>query len=77
MANSATDLDVVRGLTRIGMGRCQGRNCAGHVSAIIVRQTGLEIGMVAPLNVRPPIKPVPIIAIAAERYQPGAEVQVS
>jgi hypothetical protein len=59
------------------MGRCQGRNCASQVSATIARQTGREIATVAPPNVRPPIKPVPISAIAAERYQPGAEVQVS
>lgn len=76
ISDGATDLNVVRALTRIGMGRCQGRNCASHVSATIAQRTGREIATVPPPNVRPPIKPVPIGAIAAERYQPSAEVQV-
>jgi thioredoxin reductase len=73
----ATDLNVVRALTRIGMGRCQGRNCASHVAATIVRHTGCDISAVAAPTVRPPVKPVRIGAIAAERYQHAAEVQVS
>jgi thioredoxin reductase len=77
VAGGATDINVVRALTRIGMGRCQGRNCASHVSATIARQTGCEIAAVAPPTVRPPVKPVPIGAVAAERYQHSAEVQVS
>jgi thioredoxin reductase len=77
VAGGATDINVVRALTRIGMGRCQGRNCASHVSAAIARQTGSDIADVAPPTVRPPVKPVPIGAIAAERYQQSADVQVS
>ena len=73
----ATDLNVVRALTRIGMGRCQGRNCASQVSATIARRTGRDVATVAPPTARSPVKPVPVSAIAAERYQHDAEVQVS
>jgi thioredoxin reductase len=77
IAGGANDVSVVRALTRIGMGRCQGRNCASHVSATIARQTGCDIATVAPPTARPPIKPVSVGVIAAERYQHSAEVQVS
>ena len=77
VADGATDLNVVRALSRIGMGRCQGRNCASHVSATIARKTGRDISAVAPPTARPPVKPVPVGAIAAERYQNDAEVQLS
>jgi len=76
VAGGATDVNVVRALTRIGMGRCQGRNCASHVSATIARLTSRDVAGVAPATARPPLKPVPIGAIAAERYQRDAEVQV-
>ena len=77
VAGNATDLNVVRALSRIGMGRCQGRNCASHVAATIARKTGRDISAVAPPTARPPVKPVPVGAIAAERHQHDAEVQLS
>ena len=66
----------VRALSRAGMGRCQGRNCASHLAAQLARATGRSVDQVAPLSVRPPIKPVPIAAIAARRAQHEAEIEL-
>ena len=77
VAGGATDPNSSAPLSRIGMGRCQGRNCASHVAATIARKTGRDISAVAPPTARPPVKPVPVGAIAAERHQHDAEVQLS
>jgi hypothetical protein len=71
------DPNVLRAVSRIGMGRCQGRNCASHVAAVIARRTGRAIEEIPPGTVRPPIKPVGVAAIAAERFQPDSEVVIT
>lgn len=72
----AEEPGIVRARTRIGMGRCQGRNCANHVAAAIARHDGHSIDQVGPLSVRPPVKPVPLAAIAAERPQHHGDVDL-
>ena len=69
IAGDVTDTNVMRALTRAGMGRCQGRNCASHVAATIARRTGQTEAEVELPTVRPPLKPVTIAAIASEREQ--------
>lgn len=71
------DVNTVRAQSRIGMGRCQGRNCASHVAATIARKTGKDVSAVPPPTARPPLKPIPVGAIADERHQHDAPVQVS
>lgn len=70
------DPNIVRARSRIGMGRCQGRNCASHVAATIARLRGIEVENVPPLSARPPVKPMRISAIAEEREQLEATVEV-
>ena len=72
-----TDPNIVRARNRAGMGRCQGRNCSSHVAAMIARRGGVSIDRVEPLTVRPPVKPIPISAIAEERVQRHADVDIS
>ena len=58
-------LRTIKQLTRVGMGHCQGRICGELVAQIAAKTSGKsrqEIGMD---SLRPPIKPVPIGAIAA------------
>ncbi len=50
-------------LTRVGMGRCQGRYCAAAVARLCSTEVG-EYGMFAP---RPPAKPVPIRLLTVEQ----------
>jgi thioredoxin reductase len=70
------DPNIVRARSRIGMGRCQGRNCASHVGAAIARLHNLPVEAVPPLSARPPLRPVGIAAIAEEREQHDAAVEV-
>lgn len=70
------DPNTIRAQSRIGMGRCQGRNCASHVAATVARLTARDISEVPPPSVRPPLKPVPVGAIAEQRPQPDAPVEV-
>jgi len=50
-------------MTRVGMGRCQGRYCAATVARMCSPDVG-EFGLFAP---RPPAKPVPIRLLSVEQ----------
>jgi D-hydroxyproline dehydrogenase subunit alpha len=58
------DLNVVKTLTRAAMGLCQGRNCQRHVAATIARHHGRALAELPVATPRPPVRPVPIAAIA-------------
>ncbi len=58
------DVNVVKTLTRTAMGLCQGRNCQRHVAATIARRHGRPIAELPVATPRPPVRPVPIGAIA-------------
>jgi NAD(P)H-nitrite reductase large subunit len=63
IAGSA-DINVVKSLTRAGMGLCQGRSCQRQVAALIARRHALAVGDVAAATPRLPARPVPLGAIA-------------
>jgi thioredoxin reductase len=77
ISGGVRDPNIVRALSRIGMGRCQGRNCASNVAAAIARRSNCPCELVAPLSVRPPVKPVPVAALAEERHQGQSETVTS
>ena len=54
------EMNELKRLTRMGMGRCQGRMCAPIVQEIIAAKTQTPAAQIAYLNQRPPTKPVPI-----------------
>ncbi|HSB72326.1 MAG TPA: NAD(P)/FAD-dependent oxidoreductase [Candidatus Methylomirabilis sp.] len=59
---------TVRGVkirTRAGMGQCQGRICGSLVSRLIAKHTGVGLDRIEPDTPRPPVKPVPLSALAA------------
>jgi NADPH-dependent 2,4-dienoyl-CoA reductase/sulfur reductase-like enzyme len=58
------DLNVVKTLTRAAMGLCQGRNCQRHIAATIARYHGRPLAELPVATARPPVRPVPIRAIA-------------
>jgi NADPH-dependent 2,4-dienoyl-CoA reductase/sulfur reductase-like enzyme len=51
--------------TRAGKGLCQGRTCGPLVAELIALHTGCGLAAVKPDRPRPPIKPVPLLALAA------------
>ncbi len=60
----ARNLQTVKLLTRLGMGACQGRNCAPSTSAMLCATTGCTPPDAGRINPRPPIKPVTLGALA-------------
>jgi hypothetical protein len=63
-AADTTDLNVVKGLTRAGMGLCQGKTCQRQVAATIAARHGIPIASVPMATPRFPLRPVPMGAIA-------------
>lgn len=54
----------VKSYLRCGMGPCQGRMCGPVVSAIIAEARGVSADEVGYFRIRPPLKPIPLAAIA-------------
>lgn len=66
---STADIGVVKGLTRAGMGLCQGRNCESQVRAMIAARHGRPIGEVALATPRPPVRPIALGAVADDAVE--------
>jgi hypothetical protein len=66
---ASADLDVVKALTRAGMGLCQGRNCGRAIAAMIASHHGRTIAEVSPATARLPLRPVPLAAIADDSIE--------
>ncbi len=58
------DLNAVKTSSRLGMGRCQGRNCL-HTAAALLGVESEDIA--AQPRTRPPLKPIPLGLLAADR----------
>jgi thioredoxin reductase/bacterioferritin-associated ferredoxin len=58
ISSGITDMNEIKRLTRMGMGRCQGRMCGPILQEIIAAITGKSINQIPYLNQRPPVKPV-------------------
>lgn len=56
------DINQIRGVSRCGMGPCQGRHCAVTLARMIAARTGTAP---APFRARPPARPLPLGALAA------------
>jgi thioredoxin reductase len=61
---ASTDANMVKSYTRAGMGMCQGRNCRRQIAALLATRTGGHIGDVPAATPRPPVRPVPVSALA-------------
>ena len=61
----ARDLHAVKLCTRLGMGPCQGRNCAPPVGMHLCVATGRNAAAIGRINPRPPVRPVTLGALAA------------
>ncbi len=64
IAGGAASIGALKRRTRAGMGRCQGRYCAPVMAAMVAEATGRPVDELALMAPRPPIRPVPISAIA-------------
>jgi thioredoxin reductase/bacterioferritin-associated ferredoxin len=74
LAEGATGMREVKRMTRTGMGPCQGRMCGPAIQEMIAREKDLLPESVSHLNPRPPVKPIPLKALA--EHQEMADSQV-
>ena len=58
----ATEVNRLKALTRVGMGRCQGRVCALAAAELLARVHKVEVASVGRLRGQPPVKPIPVRA---------------
>jgi hydrogen cyanide synthase HcnB len=56
----ATEINRAKAFCRVGMGRCQGRLCAGAAAEILAAARGVELAAVGRLRGQPPVKPLPV-----------------
>lgn len=56
----AAEMNRLKALTRVGMGRCQGRMCGVAASEILAHAAGVPVEQVGRLRGQAPIKPIPI-----------------
>ena len=59
------EMNELKRISRMGMGRCQGRMCAPVVQEIIAGLTQTPAAEIKYLNQRPPTKPVPVSVLAS------------
>jgi NADPH-dependent 2,4-dienoyl-CoA reductase/sulfur reductase-like enzyme len=65
---SGAEANRVKSLSRVGMGRCQGRYCQLAGAELIAAASGCTAATVGRLRAQPPVRPAPIAALV----QPGA-----
>ncbi|AOK62360.1 FAD/NAD(P)-binding oxidoreductase [Burkholderia ubonensis] len=58
----AGEINRLKALTRVGMGRCQGRMCGDAAALVLAAETGKPLAEVGRLRAQPPVKPFPIAA---------------
>ena len=61
----APDPDVVKRLTRAGMGPCQGRRCREQIAALMALGSGRALADIALATYRPPVRPLRLAQLAA------------
>jgi thioredoxin reductase len=57
--------DVVKRLTRAGMGPCQGRRCREQIAALMALGTGSALADIPVATYRPPVRPLRLSQLAA------------
>ncbi len=67
VTEGARDLQAVKLLTRLGMGACQGRNCAPSAAGLVCAATGCGAGAVGRIHPRPPVKQVTLGVLAGQK----------
>jgi bacterioferritin-associated ferredoxin len=72
-AAGADEMNRLKALSRVGMGRCQGRMCGAAAAEILAQATGLPLQQVGRLRGQAPIKPIPIHLAAAPSAEGAGE----
>lgn len=67
LRDRAGSMSGIKQHTRLGMGPCQGRNCAAVAADLLAERTGQPIGEFSFFAPRPPLKPIRIADIVGNR----------
>lgn len=62
----AASTNAVKSGLRAGMGPCGGKFCQTAIARLVASTEGLEEGDVPPHTARPPLRPVPVLALAGD-----------
>ncbi|MBM3523482.1 MAG: FAD-dependent oxidoreductase, partial [Alphaproteobacteria bacterium] len=73
----ATAMGAIKKLSRAGMGRCQGRNCAATIARILHAETKAPLDEFAFFAPQAPARPVPLGALAFEKSEWGGHKAVT
>ena len=52
--------NIVKRLTRVGTGHCQGRLCREQVSLLLAGEAGINVAELPMMTYRPPVRPLPL-----------------
>jgi len=63
------EINRLKAMTRVGMGRCQGRMCGAAAAEILAHATGVSVAEAGRLRVQAPVKPIPVSAALAAEEQ--------
>ncbi|MGE8568434.1 MAG: FAD-dependent oxidoreductase [Achromobacter sp.] len=66
---AAQEMNRVKALTRVGMGRCQGRMCGAAAAEVLAQACDRTPAEVGRLRNQPPVKPVPVRVVCLERHE--------
>lgn len=71
--HGAAELNRGKALTRVGMGRCQGRMCGAAAAEVLAQASGLPLPDVGRLRPQPPVKPIPVHLFSAVNGEAAAD----
>ncbi|CAB3666267.1 NAD(P)/FAD-dependent oxidoreductase [Achromobacter pestifer] len=66
---AAQEMNRLKALTRVGMGRCQGRMCGAATAEVLAHACGRSPAEVGRLRNQPPVKPVPVRVVCLDRRE--------
>ncbi|WPB55295.1 NAD(P)/FAD-dependent oxidoreductase [Xylophilus sp. GOD-11R] len=61
----ADEMNRLKALSRVGMGRCQGRMCGAAAAELLAHAAGVPVAQVGRLRGQAPIKPIPMGLVVA------------
>lgn len=67
IAGDAPELNRAKALSRIGMGRCQGRFCGSAAAEILAEARGVPLAAVGRLRGQPPVKPLSMATLGEQK----------
>jgi NADPH-dependent 2,4-dienoyl-CoA reductase/sulfur reductase-like enzyme len=64
--NGQTSQDLVKRLTRAGMGHCQGKRCRDHCVMLLADHAACELSAIRPASYRVPVRPLSLSVLWAD-----------